>query len=78
MQNSKKGFLLMCHGITLSKTQCPMTQVEWDLMSKISYASAIGSIIYAMLCNQSDVSYALSVTSRYSSDLDESHWIGTI
>ena len=50
MQNSKRGFLLMCHGISLSKTQCPMVQDERDHMSKIPYAYAIGSIMYAMLC----------------------------
>ena len=74
MQNSKRGFLPISHGISLSKTQCPMTQYEWDLMSKIPYASAIGSIIYAILCTRSDVSYALSTTSRYQSDPGESHW----
>ncbi len=31
--------------------------------------------MYAMLCTRPDVSYALSVTSRYQSDLGESHWI---
>ena len=44
-------------------------------MSKIAYASAIGSIMYAMLCTLPDVSYALSMTSRYQSDPDENHWI---
>ena len=44
-------------------------------MSKIQYASAIGSIMYAMLCTRPDVSYALSITSRCQSDPDESHWI---
>ena len=44
-------------------------------MSKIPYASAIGSIMYAMLCTRPDVSYALSITSRYRSDPGESHWI---
>ena len=43
-------------------------------MSKIPYASAIRSIMYAMLCTQPDVSYALSTTSRYQSDPGESHW----
>ena len=43
-------------------------------MSKIPHASAIGSIMYAMLCTRPDVSYALSMTSRYQSDLGESHW----
>ena len=34
-------------------------------MSRVPYASAIGSIMYAMLCTRPDVSYALSVTNRY-------------
>ena len=65
----------MSHGISLSKTQCPMKQDERDRMSKISYASAIGSIMYAMLCTRPDVSYTLSITSRYQSGPGESHWI---
>ena len=65
MQNSKRGFLPMCHGISLSKTRCPTMQDERDRMSKIPYTSAIGSIMYAMLCTLPDVSYALSMTSRY-------------
>ena len=55
MQNSKRGFLPMCHGISLSKTQYPTMQDERDCMSKIPYASAIGSIMYVMLCTRSDV-----------------------
>jgi hypothetical protein len=43
-------------------------------MSAIPYASAIGSIMYAMLCTRPDVSFALSVTSRYQSNFDEDHW----
>ena len=55
----------MCHGISLSKTQCPTMQDERDNMSKIPYASAIGAIMFVMLCTQPDVSYALSMTSKY-------------
>ena len=64
----------MSHGIHLSKTQCPTTTDEREHMSKVSYASAIGSIMYAMISTCPDVSYALSVTSRYQSDPGESHW----
>ena len=74
MQDSKRGFLPMSRGISLSKTQCPMTQDERDRMSKISYASTIRSIMYAMLCTWPDVSYALSTMSRCQSDPGESHW----
>ena len=50
------------------------TTDERDRMSKVPYASAIGSIMYAMISTCTDVSYALSVTSRYQSDPGESHW----
>ena len=30
MQNSKRGFFPMCHGINLIKTQCPTMQDERD------------------------------------------------
>ena len=65
MQDSKKGFLPMSHGITFSKSQCPSTTGDLERMSAILYASAIGPIMYALLCTCPDVSYALSVTSRY-------------
>jgi len=43
-------------------------------MSKVLYASAIGSIIYVMICTRPDVSYALSVASKYQANPSESHW----
>ena len=44
-------------------------------MNAIPYASAIGSIMYAMLCTRPDVAYALSVASRYQSNTEEAHWV---
>jgi hypothetical protein len=74
MHEAKKGFLPMSHGVSLSKTQCPSTTDERERMNVIPYASAIGSIMYAMICTRPDVSYALSVTSRYQADPGEGHW----
>jgi uncharacterized protein (DUF927 family) len=74
MQDSKKGLLPMSHGITLSKKQCPSKPDEQERMRVIPYASAIGSIMYAMLCTCLDVSYALSAMSRYQSNYGEAHW----
>ena len=73
MEEERKGFLPMSHGIHLNKTQCPRTVDERERMSKVLYASAIGSIMYAMISTRPDLSYALSVMSRYKSDPDESH-----
>ena len=44
-------------------------------MNMMPYASAIGSIMYAMLCTRPNVSYALSVTRRYRSDPGMGHWV---
>ena len=49
MQDSKRGFLPMSYGIKLSKSQCPTMKDERERMDKITYASPIGSIMYAML-----------------------------
>ncbi|XP_071920682.1 secreted RxLR effector protein 161-like [Coffea arabica] len=54
---------------------CLETQIETDKMHNVPYASAIGSIMYAMLCTRPDVSYALSVTSRFQANPCEGHWI---
>jgi hypothetical protein len=75
MQDSKKGFLPMSHGITLSKKQCPTDPDEQERMRVIRYASAIGSIMYAMTCTRPDVSYALSATCRYQSNYGDAHWM---
>ncbi|KAK8705107.1 hypothetical protein V6N13_048715 [Hibiscus sabdariffa] len=75
MEASKKGFLPMTHGISLSKEMCPSTSQERERMSQIPYASAIGSIVYAMICTRPDLSYALSMTSRYQANPGEGHWV---
>ncbi|KAK8636571.1 hypothetical protein V6N13_124316 [Hibiscus sabdariffa] len=74
MEKSKRGFLPMRHGISLSKEMCPSTPQERERMSQIPYASAIGSIMYAMICTRPDLSYALSMTSRYQANPGEGHW----
>jgi hypothetical protein len=74
MQNSKKWFLSMNHVSQLSKTQCPLTTDEQSIMSKVLYALAIGSIMYTMLCTRPDISYVLSVTSRYQANSGMKYW----
>jgi hypothetical protein len=60
MDKAKKGSLPMLSGKILSEAQCP--------------ASAIGSVMYAMLCTRPDMSNALSLTSRCQSDPGVEHW----
>jgi hypothetical protein len=48
MESSKKGFLPIIKGVSLSVNQFPATEKK-SVMSNIPDASAIGSIMYAML-----------------------------
>ncbi|CAL9011762.1 unnamed protein product [Prunus brigantina] len=52
MEQSKKGLLPVRHGLHLSKNMCPKTPEEIQQMSKIPYASGIGSLMYAMVCTR--------------------------
>ena len=72
MENSKRGLVPFKHGIHLSKKMCPSTPEEIERMSKIPYASVIRSLMYAMLCIRPNIVHAVSVTSRYQSNPDES------
>ena len=43
-------------------------------MKVIPYASAIGSIMYAMLCTRLDVCLSISIAGRYQSNTGVEHW----
>ena len=64
IENFKKDYLPIGQKISLSKSDCPTTSQERAHISRISYASIVGSIMYAMTCMQLDVAYLLGVVSR--------------
>ena len=64
----------MLQGVKLSKTQCPTTAEDRENMKDVPYASAIGSIMYAMLCTRPDVCLAISLAARYQSNPGVDHW----
>ncbi|GJY32683.1 retrotransposon protein, putative, ty1-copia subclass [Tanacetum coccineum] len=74
MENSKKWNLPLHHGIKISKDLCPKSNAELDKMSRVPYASAIGSIMYVMTCRRPDVPFALSMVSRRQQNPGEGHW----
>ena len=75
MQDSKKGLLPTRHGIILSKERCPKTPQEEEDMRRIPYASAVGSLMYVMLCMRLDICYVIGIVSRYQSNPGIGHWI---
>nr|CAN73722.1 hypothetical protein VITISV_041002 [Vitis vinifera] len=58
----------------LSKEQSQKTKEENDHMSKVPYASAIGSLMYAMVCTRLDITHVVGVVSRFMSRLGKQHW----
>nr|GEX65324.1 retrotransposon protein, putative, Ty1-copia subclass [Tanacetum cinerariifolium] len=64
MENSKRGTIPMQEKLKLSKSQGASTPVEKQRMQNISYASAVGSIMYAVRCTRLDVAFAQNMTSR--------------
>ena len=74
IQNSKKRLLPFRHGVSLFDDQRPKTQEEENIMRQVAYASAVGSLMYAMLCTRLDICYSIGMVSRYQSNPGPKHW----
>ena len=75
MQDSKPMDTSVDKSLSLSRDMCPKTSKEKEKMSKIPYASAVGSLMYAMICTRPDICYAVGLVSRYKSNPGQKHWM---
>nr|GFC59018.1 retrotransposon protein, putative, Ty1-copia subclass [Tanacetum cinerariifolium] len=75
MHNSKKGYLPMEVKHDLSNELCASTPEEVAYMKKVPYASAVGSIMYAVRCTRPDVAFAQNLVSRYQQNQRKLHWV---
>ena len=62
------------HGVHLSKEQSLKTPQEVEDMRRYPYASAVGSLMYAMLYTRPDICYAVGMVSRFQSNPGPDHW----
>ncbi|GJX09722.1 hypothetical protein Tco_0199581 [Tanacetum coccineum] len=74
MDNSKRGHIPMQERLDLNKTQGASTPEEVKRMQNVPYASAVGSIMYAVRCTRPDVAFAQNITSRFQQNPGEPHW----
>jgi len=74
MQDSKSMKVPILVGVRLFVEQCPKTQEDEEDMSCVPYASAFGSLIYAMVCTRPYISHAVGVLSRFMSKPGKEHW----
>ncbi|GJY11449.1 retrotransposon protein, putative, ty1-copia subclass [Tanacetum coccineum] len=49
----------------LSLKDCPVRDCDVEMMGKVMYANAVGSLMYLIVCTRPDIAYAVSVVSRY-------------
>jgi hypothetical protein len=61
-------------GVKLYADQCPKAQEEEKVMSCAPYVSAVGSLMYEMVCTKSDIAHAVRFLSMYMSKLGKEHW----
>jgi hypothetical protein len=65
MENAKPVSTPLANHFHLSTSQCPKTVEETEDMSKVPYASAVGCLMYAMVCTRPDLAHAVSTVSKY-------------
>ena len=58
----------------MSKELSPKTVEEREHMTLVPYASAVGSLMYAMVCTRPDIAHAVRVVNRYMVNLGKEHW----
>jgi hypothetical protein len=75
MQECKLVKVPILVGVKLSTDKCPKIQEEEVDMSCVSYASVVGSLMYAMVYTRPGIAHAVGVLSRYMSKLGKEHWI---
>jgi len=64
---------LLAGHFKLSSKQCLQSPKEEEEMSRIPYASVVGSLMYAMVCVRPDLLYAVSIVSRFMSNPEKQH-----
>nr|GFA92756.1 hypothetical protein [Tanacetum cinerariifolium] len=68
IENSKRESIPMQEKLKLRKSQGASTPAEMKRMQNVPYASAVGSIMYAVRCTRSD-----NITSRFQQNLGDIH-----
>jgi hypothetical protein len=74
MENAKPISTTLTNHFRLSTSQCPKTVEETEDMSKVPYASAVGCLMYVMVCTRPDLAHVVSVVRKYMANPGKQHW----
>lgn len=74
MVNSKPVSTPLAAHFKLSTRQSPSSKKEKEEMKSIPFASAVGSLMYSMVCTRPDIAHAVGVVSRFLANPGKAHW----
>ncbi|GJV90022.1 retrotransposon protein, putative, ty1-copia subclass [Tanacetum coccineum] len=74
IDNGKSVKMSLGGHFKLSLKDYPVSDCDVERMSKVSYANAVGSLMYLMVCTRPDIAYAVSVISRFLANPGKNHW----
>ena len=72
MQDSNPMNTPIDKSLSLSRDMCPKT-LEEKKESRVPYASAVGSLMYAMICSRPNICYVIELVSQYQSNSSRKH-----
>ncbi|KAH9682249.1 hypothetical protein KPL71_027276 [Citrus sinensis] len=75
MQDCKSISTPLPVNFKLSSSMCPSNEAERKEMSRVPYASTVGSLIFAMICTRLDIAQAVGAVSRYMANPGGEYWI---
>uniref|UniRef100_A0A3Q7HRQ0 Reverse transcriptase Ty1/copia-type domain-containing protein n=1 Tax=Solanum lycopersicum TaxID=4081 RepID=A0A3Q7HRQ0_SOLLC len=74
MSSSKPIDTPSAANIHLTAMFAPQSEEEKEYMSRVPYASAVGSLMYAMVWTRPDLAHAVSVVSKFMGQPGKEHW----
>ena len=73
MKDCSPNIAPIVKGNRFNLDQCLKNDLEREQIKNISYASAIGSLMYAQVCTRPDIAFAIGMLGRYKSNLGIYH-----
>ncbi|KAD2392997.1 hypothetical protein E3N88_39974 [Mikania micrantha] len=58
----------------LTEKDCPSSEKEIEEMDNVLHASAVGSLMYSMVCTRPDIAHAVGFVSQFLSNPGKKHW----
>ncbi|KAH9681067.1 Integrase catalytic domain-containing protein [Citrus sinensis] len=75
MQDCKSISTPLPINFKLSLSMCSSNEAERKEMSRVPYASAVRSLMFATICTRPDIAQAVGAVSRYMANPSGEHWI---